>query len=320
MENALTSTMTGNMERKGKAGERDREVNGVVMDVLTAGAVFQMVTFCAAQNPQEKAAEGFINQIKYQFQKHREGFQHRIFARKEANRANKDGESHNAKFTFEEIEAMEREDMLLWNNSEHPDHPGMTRWEVCDQMQNPNLNEPHLPTIMQYIGHPTETSVRRMRVMVMGNLYRLPAVQAIEELDTKRVVAYWMPDKLTEIPVVYLYQRSPAGLEFVCTAMKEGRFQRAKAEQTHEDMAILGDQRRYKTAVMETVESREVASVGIVRQAHDDGPARIEDDEQEELGKYADNVQMEECANVQMDTPVWMPEAGDARKRASNDF
>ena len=95
VERALMTSLKGTKNEDGS----------ITQDVLSAGAVFPFVTFCLARNPQEKRAEGFIKQIKYSYQKHREGFQFRPFLKLEANRMNEDSASSKATFTFEEIQA-----------------------------------------------------------------------------------------------------------------------------------------------------------------------------------------------------------------------
>lgn len=234
VERALMTGLAGGVDADGK----------VQNDVLTAGEMFQYVRFCAPKNPQEKRAEGFIKAIKYGYQKHRVGFQHRPFARLEANRMNGDSASHAARFDFEEILAFELEDMQLYNNDPHPDqdkYPGMTRWQVLEQCQNPNLALPNLPLIMPYIGRKTKTSVRRGFIQVQENSYRFDHISRLADLSTDQLLAYWLPNEEGEADQVYLYQDGV----FICQAEKVVRYQDAKAEQTDEDRRIMGRQMAY---------------------------------------------------------------------------
>jgi hypothetical protein len=247
VEHALNRSLRGKVSN----GEQ------VQQDVLTAGTVFPFVHFCAPRNPQEKRAEGFIRGIKDKYQRHREGFQARPFARRDGWRMNEDAEK--VTFHFDEIVAMECEDRDLWNNDLHPDqdtYPGLTRWQVLEQCQNPALQKPHLPVIMPYIGVKGKpTSLRRGRMMVQGNRYRLPDAYAIAALNDASFVPYWLPEADGAISKVYLYQDG----EFVTEGLYESPFQEARAEQTEEDLQILESQRAYRKQFDDMVDTRVAA-------------------------------------------------------------
>jgi len=248
MERAITTSMMG---------------EGVEKDVLSAGAVFPYVRLCAPKNPQEKRAEGFIKQIKYTFHKHREGFQFRPFARTTAHKANEDVKE--VTYTFEEIRAFEMADMMAWNSMMHPDqdkYPGLTRWQVLEQCQNPNLPVIDLSIVMPYVGYKTKTSVRRMQVQVMGNFYRSANTDILNDLIDTDVVAYWLPDEHGNVPEVYLYQDGA----FISKALKAERFQEARIEQTNDDLRIMGQQQGFVNKFDNKVAARlaGMGKVGIV--------------------------------------------------------
>ena len=248
MERALTSSMKGTAE---------------LMDVFFSGAVFPYIRWCLARNPQEKGAENIIKRIKYGYQRKRDGFQKRPFAKLTMNRENEDG--RDIYFDYEEIERMEREDMHEWNHSLHSNqelYPGMTRWEVLEQNQNPNLALPQMSLIMPYVGNKTKTSVNRMRMEVNYKKYNLPESALLDELNDRDVTAYWMPDGNGEVPSVWVYQDG----RFVCEAAREDKFQRAKVEQTDEDVEILNRQRSYRKEFDSTIKEKrsEMMPVGVV--------------------------------------------------------
>jgi hypothetical protein len=227
MERALTSSMKGTEE---------------LMDVFYNGAVFPYIRWCAPKNPQEKRAEGFINRLKNGYHRQREGFQKRPFNKLTANRENAD--LKDVMFSFDEIEAFEREDMQDWNNSKHSDqqtYPGLTRWQVLEQCQNPALPVMNLSLVIPYVGYKVQTSVSRMRIQVQYNKYELPDTTAMEGLNDRPVNAYYIPEDNGEIPSVWVYQDG----DFVCEAKKAQRFQEAKIEQTEDDHKLMGKQKRY---------------------------------------------------------------------------
>jgi hypothetical protein len=214
-------------------------------DLLKDGYLFPFVRFCRGGNPQEKRAEGFIKGKKYQHQAKREGFQRRPFARLEANRMNED--KNKLRFHYDEIVANEEYDIQQWNNSLHPNqekYAGKTRWQVLCEYQNPQLVEPDLALISQYIGYKVVTSVQRsQKVRVKNDLYQLPSPKVIELLNDLTVVAHYIPDVNGNINQVHLYQDG----QFICTCDKLERFNEAKAEQTAEDLHIRNKQFAYVT-------------------------------------------------------------------------
>ena len=247
MERAITTSMMG---------------DGVEKDVLSAGAVFPYVRLCAPKNPQEKRAEGFIKQLKYSFHKHREGFQFRPFARTTAHKENEDVKE--VRFTFEEIRGFEMADMMAWNNTpaDQEKYPGLTRWQALEQCQNPNLPVIDLSIVMPYVGYKTKTSVRRMQVQVMGNFYRSPNTDILNDLIDTDVIAYWLPDEHGNVPEVYLYQDGA----FISKALKAERFQEARIEQTTDDLRIMGQQKSFVNKFDTKVAARlaDMGEVGIV--------------------------------------------------------
>ncbi|NDC41254.1 MAG: hypothetical protein EBZ77_06860, partial [Chitinophagia bacterium] len=241
MERHLTSAMTGGTElvqQQGVLGTT--EVERVYTDILTPGAVFPMTTFCQGGNAKAKRAEGFIRLKKYQHQKKRAGFLGRHYARLLTNRLNTDQAA--LRQSYEAIVEHELADIHAFNHSLHPDqkrYPNMTRWQVLENYQNPNLPKLQPHTVMQYIGYRTPTSIRAGKVQVQYNDYMLPDIQLIKQQHYNgEIVAYWLPNTDGDITEVYLYEDG----EFLCVAQKKGQFQEAVIERTDEDKRIMHEQ------------------------------------------------------------------------------
>lgn len=240
VENAINKSLTG------------KKVDGnFVADVLTAGAVFHMIHFCAPKNPQEKAAERFIKEIKYGYQKHRDGFQARPFAMLDANRMNEDRDK--TMYTFEEIEAMEHADAWEYNNALHPNqdlYPQLTRWQVLEQHQNPNLKKPALSAIMPLVGDKVpRTTIKRGFLDIKGVKFQLPTGSVAASLHDETVTAYYLPNENGSIPRAWLYQDA----EFVSEAIPVVRYQQSTAEATAEDYKVREAQKQYKKEFEEAV-------------------------------------------------------------------
>lgn len=235
-------------------------------DLLSEGNVFPFVRFCRGGNPQEKRAEHIIKGKKYALQAKREGFQRRPFARLEANRMNEDKDT--VRYSYSDIVANELSDINAWNNQLHHDqekYPGLTRWQVLQQSQNPDLLPANPATISRYVGHHTETSILRSQYATVKNTkYHLPNVQCLSRLQPNNwdVDAYYLPDADGAINEVHLYQND----EYICTCGKLATFNEARAEQTEADIQIRNRQFAYRTSFDNEVRRRkeQLHKIGII--------------------------------------------------------
>ena len=228
-----------------------------VADLLSEGYLFPFVRFCNPSNPQEKRAEHNIKGKKYQFQNKRVGFQRRPFTKLEANRLNED--KNKIRYSFESVVANELEDISSWNNQPHSDqtkYPGLTRWQVLEQCQNPDLNRPHLPTLARYVGKAVTTSLVRSFVTVQHAKYIVP-INIINSgrLNSTTLTAHYLHDKDGQIPEIYLYQNN----EFVCKALKTKAFNESRFEKTPEDDKIMHSQMGHISSFDKMVKERTAA-------------------------------------------------------------
>lgn len=231
-----------NAINKSLVSKKDDDGN-VLPDILAAGAVFPSVYFCAPKNPQEKAAEHFIKTIKYSYQKHREGFQARPFARLDANRLNEDRDK--VVYEYEQILTMEMQDAEAYNNDLHPKqdlYPGKTRWQVLQENQNPNLPQPNLPLVVPFVGDKVaHTKITRGYLSVKGVKMQLPSGEMAAELHGETLTAYYLPEADGSISKAYLYRHA----EYVCEAVPVERYSSARIERTKDDYVIRAEQQQY---------------------------------------------------------------------------
>jgi hypothetical protein len=215
-------------------------------DLLKEGNVFPFVRFCRPRNPQEKRAEHIFRRKKYGLQKKREGFQGRWYGRQEATRPNED--TNTLRLPLEDIVANELNDIQKWNNQPHSNqkkYPGMSRWQVLCEHQNPHLVSPDMGLVARYIGFKTETSVNRSQyAKVKYCNYRLPHPSYMNRLQANNydVDAYYIPDADGLIKEVHLYQHD----EYICTCQKLITYNESQAEMTETDKAIRSDQYKYR--------------------------------------------------------------------------
>lgn len=285
VERHLTSSMKGTVNEDGT----------VVADVLTDGAIFPFVRWCAPENPMEKRAEGFIKLKKYGFQKKRKGMQFRPFARLEANRLNQDEKV--VTYSYEDIVANEREDIEAYNNALHSDqvkYKGKTRKQVLEENVNPALTTPNIVSILPYIGiKPNTKSIRRGYVEVRGRMYSMTDAAKLETLTSNKVTVYYLPDEDGDPKYVHLYNEYE---EPICELVEVAGFQEAKVEQTEDDRRILGKQKQYIDTFNEIVERKSDALKRVAMVSVD-----VEDDTEAEVVED-NNTASTEGVKVQEET------------------
>lgn len=228
---------------------KTNEDGTITPDLLTNDFLYKYVTFCNPANPQQKRAEHIFRGIKYQKEKDLKGFIGRFYARIDANRSNQDKAVY--KYTFDALKAEMNNAIVEWNNDLHPNqmlYPGLTRWQVLESHQNPNLLQPHLPTIVRYIGQSIPTSISRTEVKAFNDTYIVPVTSGLHNGEI--VTAYSLPS--ADIKEIYLYQDD----KFIATAKKKGRYNEAKAERTELDEQIRTDQAKHTAQFDATVKKR----------------------------------------------------------------
>lgn len=222
--------------------------------LIRAGVVFPFVRWCNPGNSQEKRAEHFNRAKKYGVEKRTQVGIGRWYARLEANRpkVEKVYDQYNntykeATYTYEQLVAEDIQAITTYNNQLHPNqkmYPGLTRWQVLCENQNPNLSPVGKALLYRFIGERTRTSIRRnMYCTVRGVKFGLPSPELIARLapNDYTVEAFYMPDADGNVSEVYLYQDN----NFIATCAPIGLYSEAAAEQTEADVRNYQEQSKY---------------------------------------------------------------------------
>lgn len=222
--------------------------------LIRAGVVFPFVRWCNPGNSQEKRAEHFNRAKKYGVEKRTQVGIGRWYARLEANRpkVEKVYDQYNntykeATYTYEQLVAEDIQTIATYNNQLHPNqkmYPGLTRWQVLCERQNPNLSPVDKALLYRFIGERTRTSIRRnMYCTVRGVKFGLPSPELIGRLapNDYTVEAFYMSDDDGNVSEVYLYQDN----NFIATCAPIGLYSEAAAEQTEEDAQNYQEQSKY---------------------------------------------------------------------------
>lgn len=226
--------------------ECESSLNSTFRDnMLADGAMFQYVRM-EANKARGKYIERVWGKMRYEVEKKREGWLARPTALRESNQFGEDGDKHPI-IPYDELAYQCLQDIQNWNNSLHPNqekYPGMTRWEVFTENQNPNLRkETNWAMILPYIGYKTETSCKAGTIKLQRKEFFLglhgelstgdELIELLECVEGKELDVYWLDDMNGEVLKALVYLRG--GTRMMCEAIVKPKYHRAKIEQTSED-------------------------------------------------------------------------------------
>lgn len=224
--------------------ECESSLNSTFRDTMLAdGAMFQYVRM-EANKARGKYIERIWGKLRYGTEKTREGWLARPNALSESNQKS---DEECPIIPYDEIVYNCLTDIQNWNNSLHPDqekYPGMTRWEVFTENQNPDLRqETNWKMILPYIGYKTETSCNAGTIKLQRKEFFLgldgqistgeTLVSLLELVEGKELDIYWLDDNEGNVLKALVYLRG--GEKIVCEAILKPKFHRAKIEQTATD-------------------------------------------------------------------------------------
>lgn len=248
-------------------------VNNFADGLIRAGVVFPFVRWCNPGNSQEKRAEHFNRAKKYGVEKRLQVGIGRWYARLEANRPKEEKvyDEHNntykeATYTYDQLVADDIRTIAEYNNQLHPNqklYPGLTRWEVLCQNQNPDLSPVDKALLYRFIGEKTRTSIRRsMYCTVRGEKFRLPSPELLQRLapNDYEVQAYYLPNEAGEVSEVYIYQDAA----FIAECAPVGAYNEATAEQTDEDRRNYTEQANYVSEFDALMKREQIRKVRIL--------------------------------------------------------
>ncbi|SDE08475.1 hypothetical protein [Riemerella columbipharyngis] len=136
---------------------------------LMNGAMFDRVRI-EANKARAKHIERYFGKLRYEFEKEKEGWLGRPFARKEDNQK---GAGADIILPKETIIRNSLYDIQRWNNMEHSRYKGKTRWEVFTEMQSKDTKPTNWRAILPHLGRETVTSCNAGIVKFRSSEYLL---------------------------------------------------------------------------------------------------------------------------------------------------
>lgn len=237
---------------------------------LREGNMFQYVRI-EANNARGKRIERYYRDLRYGYEKEREGWLARPNALSEANQPLTELRKKTV-LPYDEIVQGCLRDIERWNNSEHSKIKGMSRWEVFCRMQNPDLRPTNYHGILPYLGYHTITRVRAGIVRFRSSQFLLgmdgrvcvgaKLLNYMQQVEGKRVDVYWLDDNKGGVLKAYLYMDK----RFVCEAVPQPSYNRARAERTPQDEANRQRMSQYVATIEAFARNRgrELDSVQVV--------------------------------------------------------
>jgi hypothetical protein len=222
--------------------EAELSLNASFRDTfLQEGNMFQYVRI-EPNKARAKRIERYYGNLRYEYEKDREGWLARPHALSEANQA---GPKEAPLVPYDKLVAGCLGDIERWNNTRHSKIENMSRWEVFLAMQNPNVRPTNYRGIIPHLGYKTETSCRTgiirldSREFLLGNNGVIAVgsqlVQLMDAAEGHRLNVRWLDGNDGEVLKAYVY----IGDTFVCEAVRKPEYHRARIERTAECEANL---------------------------------------------------------------------------------
>ncbi|MGV3588118.1 MAG: hypothetical protein ACO1OF_14020 [Adhaeribacter sp.] len=210
-----------------------------VSTFLREGAMFQHVRI-EANNARGKRIEAYFKPLRYGLEKKREGWLARPFARSESNQT---GAEKVPTLPYSEIVDGCLKDIETWNNMPHSVYPHLSRWDVFCQLQNPNLKPTNYQSILPHIGYKTSTSCNVGIIRLQNKEFLLGHAGAVatgdklislmKVVEGQNIDVYWLNDNQGQVFKALVFQ----GTQYICEAIAKPTYNRARIEQTEQDMA-----------------------------------------------------------------------------------
>lgn len=219
--------------------EGEMNLNSSFTDTfLKEGNMFQYVRI-EANNARGKRIEQYYRPLRYNYEKKREGWLARPFALSESNQARTDKKTI---IPFEDIVKGCLTDIQTWNNTEHSKIKGMSRWDVFLSMQNPNLRPINYHGILPYLGYNEKSSVNAGIIRFRSEKFLLgmdgvictgdKLISMMQQVEGKDIDIFYLDDNFGNILKAHIYFDN----RFICEAVPQPGYNRARIEQTKEDL------------------------------------------------------------------------------------
>jgi len=222
---------------------------------LKEGVMFQNVRI-EANNARGKFIERVYGVLRYQYEKMRMGWLARPFALSESNQPAIEIEKVPT-LPYQQIITNSLQDIYKWNNEKHSIHKDKSRWQVFMEMQHPELKPTNYIAILPHLGYKTKTSCNVGIIKLNNSEFLLGENSAVcrgsrliilmQQVEGELIDIYWLDDSDGNVLKALVF----IGSQYVCEAVAKPRYNRAKIEQTGDDLV----NREVMSAYVTTIEA-----------------------------------------------------------------
>lgn len=243
--------------------------------ILKEGNMFQYVRI-EANNARGKYIEsGFNRQIRYDIEKNAPGWIARPKAKDEANQASS---ANVPMIPYDQLVNARLKDIETWNNTEHPEWKGHSRWEFYCEKRNENLKPINWRGILPFIGYKTETSCNAGIIALNNSEFLLgengsisfgdeliDKMKEVEGLGANSIDIYWLDDSNGDVLKALVY----IGNRYICEAVAKPRYNKARIEQTEKDIEARELMSKYVASIesFQRQQTRKLQPVTIIETA-----------------------------------------------------
>ncbi len=233
--------------------EAESSLNSSFKDTFLApGAMFQEVRI-EANNARGKWIESGVNRkIRYDQEKDAEGWIARPFARSESNQL---GGHDVPLIPFDKLVHARLKDIEKWNNEPHHKYPEKSRFEFWLENQHPELKPTNYRAILPHIGFKTQTSCKTGIIQLQMGEYLLgldgeivfgdTLISLLNLVEGEDLKICWLDTIDGDVLKALVFK----GEEFICEAIAKPKYNRAKLEQTPEDLKAREIMSKYVASV-----------------------------------------------------------------------
>lgn len=238
---------------------------------LQEGYMFQSVRM-EANNAQGKIIERRFGHLRNNIEKKADGWIARPHAKSESNQA---GKGKTEIIPYKELVQARLADLEDWNNQPSRQDKNQSRWEYFLNNQKSDLPKTNYRAILPHLGYKQTTSCQRGFISLQGKKRAIAdngkiltgdtLIEKMKQIEGKEFDVFWLDDNEGNVLKAIVYQNG----RYVCEVQEMPKFQRAKAEQTEQDMLNKALQDAYTMTVIRFAEkqSKSIENIGIINVA-----------------------------------------------------
>lgn len=241
--------------------EAESSLNSSFKDTfLREGAMFEKVHI-SANSARSKRIEPINGILRYDYEKQFEGWIPRHDARSEANEL---GPVKIPAIPYDQIVEQCLEAIWTYNNAEHPNFKGRSRWDVFIEDQSKEQRPVNWRAFIQQLGFKEETSCNtgiirlQKKEFLLGEngeiSFSTRLIELAKVVEGQEIDVYWLNGNDGQVLKALVYERGTD--RYICEALPKPVYNRSNVEKTPEDQAAKELMSKYQASITGYINSR----------------------------------------------------------------